>query len=178
MDWLRKELQEEVKLLLLQEKAEKRVEAANDRGMTPPAVRTYDFPLSKRDLSIAKGILGNVVADFLAESVVKSSSTPKVATKRKRSVTKVTPEDIGRLLGFLVPRIIRNKCFEPYFEDLKADRLEKLARKGSRGVKRWIDFCFYLRLCVTVVQSLFCYLGETLSKLAPFIRALFFKSGS
>lgn len=87
-------------------------------------------------------------------------------------------ERLGQLLSFLVPRKTRIECFEPFFEDLKADRLEKLARSGSRGVKRWIELCFYFRLCVTVVQSLGCYLGETLSKIAPFIRALFFKSGS
>lgn len=89
-----------------------------------------------------------------------------------------SPTMLGKLLSFLVPRRVREECFEPFFEDLKADCLENLARTGSRGVKRWIEFCFYFRLCITVVQSLVCYLGELLSKLAPLIRAVFFKGGS
>lgn len=91
---------------------------------------------------------------------------------------KITPDGLGRLFSFLVPRKTRAECFEPFFEDLKADRLEKIARKPSRRVKRWIEFCFYFRLCVTVVQSLGCYLTDALSKVAPFIRALFFRGGS
>jgi hypothetical protein len=84
-----------------------------------------------------------------------------------------SPELLGKLLGFLVPVTVRVRCFDPFFEDLKADRLEKLARSGSRGVKCWIEFTFYWRLCVTVVNSLVCYLGDTLLKVA-----LFFKGGS
>ena len=91
---------------------------------------------------------------------------------------RISPEFVGELLGFLVPRKTRQDSFEPFFEDLKADRLEKMARSQSRGVKRWIEFCFYFRLCVTVVESLVCYLGDLVSKLAPFIRSLFVKGGS
>lgn len=88
------------------------------------------------------------------------------------------PERLALLAGFLVPPSVRLKCFEPFFEEMKEDRLEKIARTGSRGVKRWIEFCFYFRWAVTVLQSLVCYLGDLLAKLAPFIRALFFKGGS
>lgn len=91
---------------------------------------------------------------------------------------RLSPESFGALLGMLVPRSIRARCFEPFLEDLKADRAEKTARTASRRVKRWIEFCFYFRLAVTVVQSLVCYLGDLVAKIAPFIRALFFKGGS
>ncbi len=87
------------------------------------------------------------------------------------------PERIAHLVGFLVPRLVRAKCYEPFLEDLKADRAERIARTGSPRVRRWIEFCFYFRLAVTVLQSLVCYLGDLVAKIAPFIRALFFKGG-
>jgi len=93
----------------------------------------------------------------------------------KASMVQPSPENIGRLLSYLVPRMVRAKCFEPFLEDLKADRAEKVARTASRRVKRWIECCFYFRLVVTVIQSLVCYLGDLLAKIAPFIRALFFR---
>ena len=90
---------------------------------------------------------------------------------------KLSPEFVGELVSILVPAKTRKECFEPYFEDLKGDRLKKIARSRSRFVKRWIEFCFYFRLSVTVVQSLVCYLGESLAKIAPVLRALFFRGG-
>ena len=85
------------------------------------------------------------------------------------------PERLGLMAGFLVPTGVRERCFQPFFEDLRADRAEKIARTSTRRVKRWIECCFYFRLVVTVIQSLVCYLGDLLAKVAPFIRALFFK---
>jgi hypothetical protein len=89
----------------------------------------------------------------------------------------ITPDGLGKLLGYLVPRKIRKACFEPFLEDLKVDRLEKIAATRSRVENGWIEFCFYLRLAVTVLQSLVCYLGDLLAKIAPYLRALIFKSG-
>lgn len=82
-------------------------------------------------------------------------------------------EKLGHLISFLVPRKTRRECFDPFFEDLKADRLEDLPHSGSRSVKCWIEITFYWRLCIAVLNSLVCYLGDTLLKVA-----LFFKGGS
>ncbi len=87
-------------------------------------------------------------------------------------------EGIASGLGFLLPRKIRRDVFEPFFEELKEDRLEELAVSGSKAVKHWIGCCFYFRLLVTFLQSLLCWAGDVVGKAAPFLKGLFFKGGS
>jgi hypothetical protein len=66
---------------------------------------------------------------ILSESFIDAADFDEYVRRLElENFTKSAPERLGKLLSMLVPRTIRERCFQPYFEDLKADRLEKISR--------------------------------------------------
>lgn len=80
------------------------------------------------------------------------------------------PERTGLLLSFLIPRKIRQNAFEPYFEELKEDRLFAKGKVHSKAGKCWVEFCFYFRLIIAFLQSLICWVREILAKASPILK--------
>ena len=101
-----------------------------------------------------------------------------ISQLEKRAQLGSPVERLGELVGFLLPRRIRKQAFEPFFEEMKADRLEAASSARSFAAKAWVEFCFHFRLLVTFVQSLLCWFGDILSKMSPVFKWLLGGGGS
>ena len=106
------------------------------------------------------------------ESKIKVRSKFAVWGSKWWKVHLPTPESAGRIMGFLLPRAIRERCFEPYFEELKLDRIEKRQHVKGRLANGLVEGMFYLRLLGTYIASLWCAVGGFFAKLSPVLKWL------
>lgn len=82
------------------------------------------------------------------------------------------PERVGDFIGYLLPRGIRESAFNPYFEELKEDRLERKAKAKSASLEIIIEIFFYFRLTVSFLDSLRVWLLSPVSKMISALKML------
>lgn len=83
------------------------------------------------------------------------------------------PDSLGRFIGYLLPKRIRERVFEPVFEELKEDRLETMTRYQMPLLHIVLGFAFGFRICTAYCQSLLCWICIPFEKIAPIFRAFF-----
>jgi hypothetical protein len=64
------------------------------------------------------------------------------------------------LLGFLLPRRVRQEVFEPAQEEMKEDYLRALRPLRTCGEARWLTMCFSFHTLVVVFQSAGAAIGD------------------
>lgn len=78
-----------------------------------------------------------------------------------------------RIFSFCLPGPVRQRAFEPAYEDLAKD-YKRASRYRGAWTRRWLTFCFLIRAALLVVQSLRAFvLDQLLWLLPPAIRGWF-----
>jgi hypothetical protein len=121
-----------------------------------------------------KSVVGPVLVCFSAVLTVYNLFALQKVLSELRAISPktdvISPEKLGLLASFLLPRKIRQTSFEPYFEELKEDRLEARLKIHSCAGRMWVEFCFYLRLFVALLQSFGCWFKDIASKASPLLK--------
>ena len=89
--------------------------------------------------------------------------------KAGRSID-LSPENLGAHIGFLLPAKVRKECFDPFFEELREDRLRSLEVARSAFGRRFIEVCFHVRLWAALSSSVLCACSDHLRKLVPLFK--------
>ena len=77
----------------------------------------------------------------------------------RRSGTKTSQASFPRfweLFGYVLPKSIRQKAYEPYVDELKQDYITARANPKNRRkwARRWLWLCFFVRTFATSVTCL------------------------
>jgi hypothetical protein len=106
-----------------------------------------------------------VYADFIGEENLEGVDPWEVSKAILEAhfvhfVRNKNPEKLGHILAFFLPKKIRERCFTPFFEELKEDRVKANAAQTSLGPKVLIEIGFLWRLGWSFFCSLVCMLRE------------------
>lgn len=74
--------------------------------------------------------------------------------------------EAAKLFGYLLPRQLRLRVFQPSFEDLKSDYLET-RRMRSRTVQRWLLACFCFKALLILIGALRALVTDSLMWMLP-----------
>jgi hypothetical protein len=69
-------------------------------------------------------------------------------------------------LGFVLPRSLRLRVYEPSHQELLQDYLN-VSRIRTKWVRRWLALCFTIRTVITIVDCLRVWWVEQIAKLIP-----------
>lgn len=142
-------------------------------GWLPASFSTFTFFSQVIVVSSAISICVMIVRIWqYSRNREESVSIFKFSTDSGSLVKKLTPESIGELIQFFLPPKIRKECFEPYFEELKEDRIIAAALAKSPCYKFWVEVAFLFRLVITFLQSFVCWFWK-IFPLGEILRSIF-----